>query len=159
MDNKLFETNSSLSNRNKIIISTDALSRSGLIMSGANKAWQSGVCYQNRQDGILTAREISNMDLRGCNLVTLSACETGLGELKGSEGVFGLQRAFRLAGVKYQIVSLWKVPDKETSIFMQNFYEKWLTQKMTINSAFRETQSIMSKKYKPYQWAAFVLIQ
>jgi CHAT domain-containing protein len=158
-DQNLKGINSTLSSRNKIIASSDALSRSGLIMSGANQAWKRGICYPNREDGILTAREISNMDLSGCTLVTLSACETGLGELKGSEGVFGLQRGFRMAGVKHQIVSLWKVPDKETSIFMQIFYKNWLSEKMSINAAFRETQKMMSKKYKPYQWAAFILVQ
>ena len=139
--------------------SEDPLSRAGLIMTGGNKAWSTGQTYTNREDGILTGREIANMDLRGCMLATLSACETGLGEIKGSEGVFGLQRAFKMAGVQNLIVSLWQVPDKETSEFMEAFYTNWVTNKLPIPEAFRQTQQFMSKKYKPYQWAGFVLVE
>ena len=100
------------------------------------------------------------MDLGGCILATLSACETGLGDVKGSEGVFGLQRAFKMAGVHYLIVSLWKVPDAETADFMQTFYSKWLKDKNEIKDAFRKTQLEMSDKYKePYKWAGFILIE
>lgn len=87
----------------------------------------------------------------------LSACETGLGDIKGSEGVFGLQRAFKMAGAQYLIMSLWQVPDKETAEFMGYFY-KTLTKKKDIKYAFQKAQRIMSKKYDPYFWAAFVLI-
>ena len=138
---------------------TDPLTRAGLVMAGGNKVWSTGQTYPNKEDGILTAREISNMDLRGCMLATLSACETGLGEIKGSEGVFGLQRAFKMAGLQHLIVSLWKVPDRETSEFMETFYTNWLTNKLPLREAFRQTQQVMSKKYKPYQWAAFVLVE
>jgi CHAT domain-containing protein len=138
---------------------TDPLTRAGLVMAGGNKVWSTGQTYPNKEDGILTAREISNMDLRGCVLATLSACETGLGEIKGSEGVFGLQRAFKMAGVENMIVSLWQVPDKATMEFMETFYKKWLTNKLEIRDAFRQTQQEMSRKYKPYQWAAFVLVE
>jgi CHAT domain-containing protein len=99
------------------------------------------------------------MDLRGCMLATLSACETGLGEIKGSEGVFGLQRAFKMAGVQNLIVILWQVPDKTTTEFMETFYKKWLINKLELREAFRQTQQEMSRKYKPYQWAAFVLVE
>lgn len=138
---------------------SDPMTRTGLVMAGGNKTWSTGKSYTNMGDGILTAREISNMNLRGCNLVTLSACETGLGEIKDSEGVFGLQRAFKMAGVKFLIVSLWKIPDKETREFMNNFYTAWIEEKLPIKVAFRETQLKMSKKYSPYQWAAFVLLE
>jgi CHAT domain-containing protein len=138
---------------------TDPLTRAGLVMAGGNKVWSTGQTYPNKEDGILTAREISNMDLRGCMLATLSACETGLGEIKGSEGVFGLQRAFKMAGVQNLIVSLWQVPDKTTTEFMETFYKKWLINKLELREAFRQTQQEMSRKYKPYQWAAFVLVE
>jgi CHAT domain-containing protein/tetratricopeptide (TPR) repeat protein len=140
-------------------ISEDPLTRAGLVMAGGNQVWTTGIPYPNHDDGILTAREVSDLNLNGCVLATLSACETGLGEIKGSEGVFGLQRAFKMAGVKYLIVSLWKVPDAQTTEFMQLFYSSWLIQKLPIRDAFRQTQVTMSKKYSPYQWAAFVLVE
>ena len=140
--------------------SEDPLTRSALILAGANRFWLHGETYPNHDDGILTAREVSNLDLSNCELATLSACETGLGEINGSEGVFGLQRGFKMAGVHYLIVSLWKVPDAETADFMQTFYSKWLKDKNEIKDAFRKTQLEMSDKYKePYKWAAFTLIE
>ena len=128
--------------RSVFLQSDDPLTRAGLVMAGANKIWTTGIPYPNREDGVLTAREVSDLNLEGCVLATLSACETGLGEIKGSEGVFGLQRAFKMAGVKYLIVSLWKVPDKESTEFMEIFYSNWLKQKMPIRAAFRQTQQI-----------------
>lgn len=140
--------------------SIDPLTRTGLIMSGGNQMWQKGIPFSNHEDEILTAKEVSEMDLSGCVLATLSACETGLGDIKGSEGVFGLQRAFKIAGVQNTIVSLWKIPDAATSDFMQTFYNKWLRDKNEINAAFRKTQLEMSIKYiQPYKWAGFVLIE
>jgi CHAT domain-containing protein len=139
--------------------SEDPLTRAGLVMAGGNHVWTKGTPYLNREDGILTAREVSNLDLRGCVLAILSACQTGLGDIKGSEGVFGLQRAFKMAGVQNLIVSLWQVPDKETVEFMRTFYTNWLKQKLPIKEAFRQTQLTLSKKYEPYQWAAFVLAE
>ncbi|MCB0479135.1 MAG: CHAT domain-containing protein, partial [Crocinitomicaceae bacterium] len=88
----------------------------------------------------------------------LSACETALGEIKDSEGVYGLQRSFKMAGAKFLIMSLWQVPDKETSEFMINFYSN-LTLTKDIRNAFHKTQKEMSEKYDPYFWGAFVLIE
>jgi CHAT domain-containing protein len=88
----------------------------------------------------------------------LSACETGQGRIEGSEGVFGLQSTFKLAGVNYIMASLWQVPDKETAEFMETFYSHWLGGK-TIRQAFFTTQQIMRKKYAPYYWAGFTLVQ
>lgn len=111
-------------------------------------------------DGILSASEINNLDLENTDLVVLSACETGLGDINGNEGVFGLQRAFRAAGAKYLLMSLWKVPDAETSEFMQNFYSEWRSTE-NIEEAFHSTQKTMKAKYPtdPYSWAAFVLVR
>ena len=133
------------------------LFRSGLLFAGGNLSWQGKDRPQGTDDGILTAYEVSTLDLSKTKLVVLSACETGLGEIKGNEGVYGLQRAFKKAGVEYIIMSLWQVPDKETSEFMQMFYNKWLTG-ITVRQAFAETQKEMSARYSPYYWAAFVLL-
>jgi CHAT domain-containing protein len=138
--------------------SDDPMMRSGLVFSGANKTWGKPNAHQSGEDGILTASEISNLDLSACQLVVLSACETGLGEIKGSEGVFGLQRAFKMAGVKNIIMSLWKVPDAQTSELFQIFYEECFKGK-TIHDAFKTAQNKMKAKYSPYYWAGFVLLE
>ena len=98
------------------------------------------------------------MDLSKTDLVVLSACETALGDIKGNEGVFGLQRAFKLAGVKKMLLSLWKVPDAETALLMKLFYTYYLQGK-TARESFTAAQKDMRRKYKPYYWAAFVLIE
>ena len=138
----------------------DPLLRSGLILAGANQAWQYGIIPNDKEDGVLTALEIANMDLSNTDLVVLSACETGLGDIDGSEGVYGLQRAFKMAGVDMIIMSLWQVPDKETAEFMTLFYENWLDGK-EVRSAFNQTQKTMQQHYKdePLKWAAFVLFE
>ena len=137
--------------------SSDPLFRSGLLLAGGNNAWK-GNSVSGLEDGILTAYEVSNMNLSNTRLVVLSACETGLGDVKGSEGVYGLQRAFKMAGVQYIIMSLWQVPDKETSEFMNLFYMNWF-QNGDIRSAFSQTQRAMRKKYSAFFWAGFVLVE
>lgn len=135
--------------------------RSGLILAGANFAWKNGRPFNaDREDGILTAYEISRMNLDNTELAVLSACETGLGEIQSQEGVYGLQRAFKIAGVKYLVMSLWQVPDFQTQEFMTNFYGHWLEDKMTVSDAFRATQKAMRAKYKdPFEWAGFILVE
>ncbi len=98
-----------------------ALDRTGLIMSGANNYWLTQQAPRGIDDGILTAREIADLDLRGTDMVVLSACQTGLGDVSG-EGVFGLQRAFKMAGVQSILMSLWEVNDEATQILMTEFY-------------------------------------
>ena len=140
--------------------SNDPLLRSGLLLSGANVTWKNGKKPVEGEDGILTALEISNLDLSKTDMVVLSACDTGLGEIQGSEGVFGLQRAFKLAGVDIIIMSLWQVPDKETAEFMELLYSTW-NSGIPIREAFRQTQLTMQQRYKdePLKWAAFVLVE
>lgn len=138
--------------------SEDPMMRSGLLLAGANKYWKKTAEEQNTDDGILTAKEISNLDLSACELVVMSACETGLGDIKGSEGVFGLQRAFKMAGVKNIIMSLWKVPDAQTSELFDVFYEECFSGK-SIHDSFKTAQSKMKAKYSPYYWAGFVLLE
>ena len=135
------------------------LLRSGLIMSGANDQWlDKEVIQDDREDGILTADEIARLNLTKTKLVVMSACETGLGDVKNSEGVFGLQRAFKLAGVESLIMSLWKVPDDATSELMTTFYQQWLSGQSKQN-AFKIAQQKVREKYvSPYYWAAFVMM-
>lgn len=139
-------------------LADDPMLRSGIVLAGVNRVWSGLSPIEGREDGIITAYEISQLDLRNTNLVVLSACETALGDIKGNEGVFGLQRAFKLAGVKNMVLSLWKVPDKETAELMKAFYTNYL-QGNTAREAFSRAQQEMRNRYSPYYWAAFVLIE
>ncbi len=142
-------------------LSDHPMIRSGLILAGGNYAWKHGHPYRpGMEDGILTAYEISQMDLSDTELVVLSACETGLGDIEGNEGVYGLQRAFKIAGVKNLIMSLWQVPDKATAELMTMFYENWLIKEMTIRQALYSAQKTMRDKgYEHFYWAGFVLVE
>lgn len=132
--------------------------RSGLILAGGNYAWRGKPGMPGREDGILTAYEIAQLDLSNTDLVVLSACETALGDLQGSEEVIGLQRAFKLAGAKQLIMSLWQVPDKETMELMLLFYENWM-RGQSVREALRKAQLTMKEKYPPYYWAGFVMAE
>jgi len=154
------QRNMSLNTEDRYRLAEDPLLRSGLILAGANYTWKYGYNPNEKEDGILTAMEISNMDLSNTELVVLSACETGLGDIDGSEGVYGLQRAFKMAGVNIIVMSLWKVPDDETAEFMNLFYSNWIKTNR-VKAAFNQAQRTMQKKYKdePLKWAAFVLFE
>lgn len=155
-------TDEALSMNNQPFQTSDhPMIRSGLVLSDGNQAWKTGLLLKDREeDGILTAYEISQMDLSNTELVVLSACDTGLGDIRGNEGVFGLQRAFKLAGAKYLIMSLWRVPDKQTSVLMTKFYEKMINQKLSVPQAFRAAQKEMHEMgFDRYQWAGFILIE
>jgi CHAT domain-containing protein len=138
-----------------------AMIRSGLILADGNYAWNYGHPREiGEEDGILTAYEVSKMNLRETELVVLSACETGLGEIKGTEGVYGLQRAFKIAGAHYLIMTLWQVPDFQTQAFMTTFYLAWLEEGKSIPEAFTAAQAYMRARYKdPFEWAAFILLE
>ena len=141
-------------------IAKDPMIRSGLILANANYTWSGQTMITDEEDGILTAKEVADLHLENTELVILSACQTGLGDLEGNEGVYGLQRGFKQAGARYLILSLWEVPDKETAWFMETFYEYYLEQEMPIRAAFNATQQAMRIQYdNPYQWAGFVLIE
>lgn len=141
-------------------ISDDPLNRTGLLFAGANHTWRGELFPGGIEDGILTAYEVSNVSLLNTDLVVLSACETGLGDIRGSEGVFGLQRAFKAAGAKYLLMSLWKVPDNETAMFMEYFYKQIFSGE-SVSDSFRKAQDFMKNKFplEPYKWAAFVLVK
>lgn len=152
----------SIDNENLIFrVSEDPMIRSGLILAGANQAWVSHEPPANGEDGILTAYEISQQNLANTALVVLSACETGLGQIKGNEGIYGLQRAFKIAGAKYIIMSLWQVSDKATGELMVEFYRYYLEHKLPLPEAFRAAQQAMRNKYpdSPYAWAGFILVE
>lgn len=114
--------------------------RSGLALAGVNTWLREGDVPAEAEDGFLTAEEVSGLDLLATELVVLSACETGLGEVRVGEGVFGLRRAFVLAGAKTLVMSLWKVPDLSTAILMERFYENLLVREMARDEALRDAQ-------------------
>ena len=136
-----------------------SLVQSGLLLSGANLAWQNMPVPEGIEDGILTAKEISFMDLRKTDLVVLSACQTALGEITG-EGVFGLQRGFKKAGVRTIIMSLWPVDDNATLLMMTEFYTN-LTKGMSKREAFLSAQNKVKTTAgfeNPRYWAAFIML-
>lgn len=138
----------------------DPLNRCGLLFAGANKALtgRSSELPEGVQDGILTAKEISLLDLRDADLVVLSACETGKGEITG-EGVFGLQRAFKQAGAQTIIMSLWPVNDQATQLLMTEFYRNWITLHLPKRTAFKNAQTTVRSHYpEPSYWAGFIML-
>lgn len=110
-----------------------ALTRSGILFAGANTTLNKRKINIGANDGILTAKEIADMDLKGLDLIALSACQTGLGDISG-EGVFGLQRGFKKAGANTLLMSLWKVDDKATKLLMSRFYSNIVAGKSKIES-------------------------
>jgi CHAT domain-containing protein len=143
---------------------THPLLRSGLALAGANHVIQGNdIDETESDDGILSAYEVSDLRLMGTSLVTLSACETGLGVPLTSEGIIGLQRAFRHAGADAVLMSLWKIPDKETVILMEKFYRNWLNGKSKQNALREATLEILKTcraergHGHPVLWAGFVL--
>lgn len=148
--------------KNIFQLSKHPLMRSGILLSGANQKWkgQSEEDSPDIEDGIVTALDIANLDFNRTELVVLSACETGLGDVVSGEGVMGLQRAFRLAGAERMIVSLWQVPDKETAEMMALFYHHLAASSEGYYTAFRKAQEEMRLQHPndPIKWAGFVLI-
>ena len=153
-----FEKNTAAPGSLGLVTAENPMFRSGLILAGANPAWR-GQPADATDDGILTADEISLLPLRNTALAVLSACETGLGDVHDDEGIYGLQRAFRLAGVQNLVMSLWRVPDVQTREFMEAFYAV-LLENGDIRAAFRQARQAIRKKYgNPYYWAGFVLLE
>ncbi|MEZ4775696.1 MAG: tetratricopeptide repeat protein [Bacteroidia bacterium] len=135
------------------------LLRSGLFLAGAGNSLKKLLKGKpGSQDGIFTAYEAASLDLQGVELVVLSACETGLGDVQNGEGVYGLQRAFLMAGAETLLLSLWKVSDQATEELMGNFYQLWLDLGDK-RAAFRQAQQNLRIKYpSPYYWGAFVMV-
>ena len=136
----------------------DKLIRTGVLLAGANNVW----CGKNQvvgiEDGILTADEISRLDLSGTKLVVLSACETAKGQVDPIEGVLGLQRGLKKAGVGSVLMSLWKESDAVTSILMTEFYTN-LGNGMSQHESLKKASQKVKEQYPdPYFWASFVLL-
>lgn len=146
---------------NNAVQSTEnkALMRSGLFFSGANIGLKGEALPDDVEDGVLTALELSNMNLGHVDMVVMSACESGLGETSG-EGVFGLQRGFKLAGANTLLMSLWKVDDTATQLLMTEFYRNYLSGKTKQESLRLAQQSLRDNaNYSdPQYWAAFILL-
>jgi len=137
------------------------LLRSGIVLAGANNALSSDDL--KKSDGIVTAEKILGLRLRGTDMVVLSACETGMGEVKAGEGLYGLRRAFTQAGAKSLVMSMWPVPDKETKELMIEFYTKIKSDEINRCQALRQAaikqMKIVKERYgttNPLFWGAFI---
>ena len=148
--------------RDRLRTADNPLQRSALMLYGANETWTKGrPILGSGEDGILTALEVTTLDLQNTDLVVLSACSTGLGNVHNTEGVFGLQRAFKLAGVEYVVASLWDVDDAATKDLMVLFYENLLLKKQDPVTALRNAKDELREDdgYEPKDWAGFILIE
>jgi CHAT domain-containing protein/tetratricopeptide (TPR) repeat protein len=150
---------------NKNTMLENPLLRSGLALAGANRLMDENQrSDSSAEDGILTAFEASGLNLVGTDLVVLSACETGVGEVKNGEGVYGLRRAFQHAGARTIVMSLWKIPDKETCDLMDDFYKSWLggqTKKEALRQSTLKVLNACRAKYgsaHPLFWGGFVMV-
>ena len=136
-----------------------SLARSGLFLAGANTTLYDNSFQYFQNDGILTANEVAKMDMRKYDLVSLSACKTGLGDVSG-DGVFGLQRGFKKAGTKAILMSLWNVDDKATCKLMTEFYKNWLEGTSKHKALELAKTAVRSTKgwEDPMFWAGFILL-
>lgn len=140
-------------------IKNNPLLRSGIILAGAGPSTADSLNRDSGNDGVVTAYEASLLNLSNTDIVVLSACQTGLGDEIGTEGVAGLQRSFTIAGAKNIIMSLWPVDDYATQLLMTEFYKHYANSQ-NVENAFKIAQYEVKKKYpQPYYWAAFVLLK
>ena len=150
---------SRMSDESRLVVGRQPGLLSGLICAGANRGG-----LGDGDDGYLTAEEVAWLDLSNVELVVLSACETGLGRPQSGEGLLGLRRAFRTAGARTVISSLWSVKDESTAALMRDFYKNLWLRGMPRHEARRASQLSMLKKNRielgqdrPSTWGAFVL--
>ncbi len=143
---------------NEAELAKNPLLRNGLLLAGGGDLLTKTEFNYNIENGILTAYEAMNLNLDKTDLVVLSACETGLGELQSGEGVYGLQRAFLVAGAKVLVMSMFKVDDEATQKLMLKFYQKWLNTN-NLRQSFTEAKKELRAEYPdPYYWGAFMMI-
>lgn len=143
------------------------MTRTGLLFAGANQSLSETNIPEGREDGVLTAMEVSTLDFYGLDLLVLSACQTGVGEIKG-DGVYGLQRGFKMAGAQTMVMSLWDVDDDATQLLMTEFYRRYLSGEPKYESFIRAQEYVRNFSGKirgkdkdlsdPYYWAGFVMI-
>jgi tetratricopeptide (TPR) repeat protein len=169
MDNNFLEEISSEPLSQEKMDKLDMMNRAALMFTGANTTIKGGNYKEGTNDGILTASEIATMDLQDVDFAVLSACETAMGDVSG-EGVFGLQRGFKKAGVKTIMMSLWKVDDNATMLFMNSFYKSWINDKehnsikalYDAQNAVKSFKGNINGKYQnfsdPKYWASFILL-
>lgn len=142
-----------LYNNENMSLEDQAMTRAGLMFSGSNNTtWYEEAVPDSIEDGVLTALETSQLDLRGLDLLVLSACQTGLGEI-GSDGVFGLQRGFKKAGAQSIVMSLWSVDDAATRDMMIRFYENYIGLRMSKHDAFVEAQRWLKNHDSDYYYS------
>jgi CHAT domain-containing protein len=134
----------------------DPLLRSGLVLAGVNAFLEGRTVPESMEDGILTAEDVAGLDLVDTELVVLSACETGLGDVHDGEGVFGLQRAVEIAGAQSLIMSLWKVPDEATADLMTELYTQLAAGKGPADALRSAQLKIQTRLPHPLHWGAFV---
>ncbi|HEX8039743.1 MAG TPA: CHAT domain-containing tetratricopeptide repeat protein [Chryseosolibacter sp.] len=140
------------------LFTQNPLMRTGLLLKGAGDLLKKTSYNYNIDNGILTAYEAMSLNLDKTDLVVLSACETGLGDLEAGEGVYGLQRAFLVAGAKVLIMSMFKVDDEATQKLMLKFYQKWLNTN-NIRQSFIDAKKELRLEYpEPIYWGAFMMI-
>lgn len=130
----------------------------GLVLSGGNAEYLGKEIPEGVMGGLLTSSDISGLDLRGTQLVVLSACETARGEIT-NEGVYGLQRAFKQAGAQTLVMSLWPVSDLATTEFMTIFHKEMAANGWSKRDSFKKAKTLLREKYNnPYYWAAFIMV-
>ena len=138
----------------RFTLTRDPMKQVALIMAGRNNILDAPA----DSDALLNANEVTQLRSREKQLVVLSACETGIGDIISTEGVYGMVRAFKMAGAQRMLISLWKIPDQQTKEMMEAFYRLLLNGK-PIYLAFREAQQYMRKRYPPFFWGGFVLVE
>ncbi len=142
--------------RHQIQIPDNPLLRSGLALAGVNTWLREGALPEQASDGLLTAQEASGLDLLATDLVVLSACKSGLGDMRTGEGVFGLQRGFTLAGAKTLVMSLWTATDEVTCQLMQEFYRRLLAGEGRADALLNAQQTMRRKYPNPFYWGGFI---
>lgn len=158
-DQKQYDNSAFARMVSSVSANNDYMLWSGLVLAGGNAAWRGDTIPDGVEDGILTAEEIARLDLSGTDLVVLSACGTALGHVSPYEGVWGLRRAFKQAGAKAVLMTLWKVSDDITALFMERFYKHLLAGK-TIRQSVKLSQDylIAHGASDPFYWAPFVVM-